>query len=427
MCGIVGFTKNEKYELLLPEMLEMQAHRGEDSYGAVFIFNNKIKTIKSLDLDKFLKKFDKVAKNNYKFVVIHHRQASIGGINLELAHPVVKGDTSIIHNGTKKNLYESYKSLVNSDTEAITILAQHLGFEHQIFKASLIDAGVIFGFNTKENKLFFHHDGSRSLFVYEDNELIASEPVLPGKWRLIKGLHQFNYKNWNSLIRNLKTKKEIKVDEYVYPQYCYECGVIHLHNIDGVCLTCNKGEDMNYLNYNVKSYRENELVFVYGTLKKGYGNHGVMKEAGGIKICDAVTKEKYVMGGNGIPYVMKEAKGEKHPISGEVYKIKNLAPLDELEGHPNFYKREKIEIVCENGVKKSAWLYFYTGNEIENREDWIEDGKYVFPNSYDYYYFEDEIYENEKCCYCGTADNLIYLEDDDVYICSECLDYFMKE
>lgn len=101
---------------------------------------------------------------------------------------------------------------------------------------------------------------------------------------------------------------------------------------------------------------ENETyVFVYGTLRKGFGNHFLLKNSKFIG--EAITKEKYSLYASGIPYVVKVPKTH---IKGEVYKVdsETLKSLDQLEGHPNFYKREEIDVLVNNSPIK-AWIYFY--------------------------------------------------------------------
>ena len=422
MCGIIGFTKNKEYEERLPEMLEIQAHRGEDSYGAVFVFEKELVFLKSLKIEDFLDKFDEIAERNYQFVIIHHRNASIGGVNLELAHPLNYKSTWIVHNGTKKSLYETFKSKGDSDTAIIAYLGENLGFKDNVFRTAISNVGVVFGFNQTEK--FFHHDGKRSLFLYEDKTLISSEPVIEGNWKLIKGKHQFNYNSWNYLVDNLKTYDyNIEIDDFLYESYCLGCNEVHLHTMAEECVVCKgKGEEMTeYYDFDTNYIQTNpEYVFVYGTLKQNYGNYHVMERAKGIKICDAVTKDKFVMGGGGIPYVVKVGE-PKHQIKGELYKVFNMQPLDDLEGHPTFYRREKIEVICENGKKQTAWIYFYTGNMVAE-EEWInEKNLYEFPkDTYDWD-FEDSY---QECDVCGNTHNLVYLEDEDAYICQECLDYF---
>ena len=96
-------------------------------------------------------------------------------------------------------------------------------------------------------------------------------------------------------------------------------------------------------------------VFVYGTLRKGYWNHRLLENSKFIG--EAITKEKYSLYANGIPYVVKTPKTQ---IKGEVYEvdIETLKRLDQLEGHPDFYYREKTDILI-NGKPIKAWIYFY--------------------------------------------------------------------
>ena len=100
---------------------------------------------------------------------------------------------------------------------------------------------------------------------------------------------------------------------------------------------------------------EKFYVFVYGTLRKGFGNHHLLKNSKFIGY--ATTKEKYSLYVDGIPYVVKIPTTQ---IKGEVYEVDRdtLNALDELEGHPNFYKRELIDVIV-NGKTIKAWIYFY--------------------------------------------------------------------
>ncbi len=99
-------------------------------------------------------------------------------------------------------------------------------------------------------------------------------------------------------------------------------------------------------------------VFVYGTLKKGYENHKYLERSGVKFIGEAKTVQKYVMYFNKYPYVSKD-KAISH-IHGELYFVdeKVLKDLDKLEGHPDWYRREIVQIRLENGKELEAYLYF---------------------------------------------------------------------
>ena len=103
-----------------------------------------------------------------------------------------------------------------------------------------------------------------------------------------------------------------------------------------------------------------EKVFVYGTLKRGHGNHILLKDS---KCLGAgITENKYVMYSSGIPFVSKQFGLTR--ISGELYEVDELTlnSLDMLEGHPTWYKREIVSVsyICNKGKmhKEKAWLYF---------------------------------------------------------------------
>tara|TARA_R110002012_G_scaffold322071_1_gene554529 strand:+ start:9438 stop:9857 length:420 start_codon:yes stop_codon:yes gene_type:complete len=108
------------------------------------------------------------------------------------------------------------------------------------------------------------------------------------------------------------------------------------------------------------------VVFVYGTLKRGKSNNILMRGSEYLGI--GMTQEKYVMYEAGIPYVSDKFKLTN--IVGELYKVDRhtLKALDNLEGHPIWYKRKEIEVdFLEDHIAKfnkenikpiTAWLYF---------------------------------------------------------------------
>ncbi|RZF40464.1 hypothetical protein LSTR_LSTR000343 [Laodelphax striatellus] len=111
-------------------------------------------------------------------------------------------------------------------------------------------------------------------------------------------------------------------------------------------------------------------VFVYGTLKKGEPNHFILEDSSnGYSKClfEAKTKSKYplIIGSPyNIPFMI-DLKSTGFNVCGEVYVVddKMLAVLDELEEHPNVYKRRKEDIIFKEGEKEKcfddAWMYFY--------------------------------------------------------------------
>ena len=98
-------------------------------------------------------------------------------------------------------------------------------------------------------------------------------------------------------------------------------------------------------------------LFVYGTLKRSFSNHHLLENSQFLGT--GYTRTKYAMYTSGIPFVVK-AEEVSH-IYGELYQVDDttLKQLDWLEGHPNWYCREQVEIVSASEQTVSAWLYFY--------------------------------------------------------------------
>lgn len=117
------------------------------------------------------------------------------------------------------------------------------------------------------------------------------------------------------------------------------------------------------------------IVFVYGTLRKGFGNNVLLDESDFLG--DAITVGAYSMYEQGIPYV--SPIGEQR-IYGEVYSVggDTLAQLDSLEGHPDWYNRRQIAVLLESGETIQAWLYFMPNAD----GNYVETGDYALPIAY---------------------------------------------
>lgn len=115
-------------------------------------------------------------------------------------------------------------------------------------------------------------------------------------------------------------------------------------------------------------------MFVYGSLKFGYGNHSLIREGNGVFIGEAVTVDSDLdmLSMSAFPAVFR---GGEHQIAGEVYAVGNacLASLDRLEGNGHFYTREEVLVQVHNrfGLGMTdftvpAWIYMVdapSGNE----------------------------------------------------------------
>mgnify|MGYP003133215838 FL=1 len=110
--------------------------------------------------------------------------------------------------------------------------------------------------------------------------------------------------------------------------------------------------------YSKDNVLQDNLIAVYGTLKKGYSNYNRY-----------LTKSKYIGGGNttdkypliieGLPYMINQ-KGKGHNVNVDVFKISNptLERVDMLEGHPKWYKRIQVPVTLKSGKILKCWIYF---------------------------------------------------------------------
>ncbi len=127
---------------------------------------------------------------------------------------------------------------------------------------------------------------------------------------------------------------------------------------------------------NAEIRRKLEKVFVYGTLRKGMGNHRLLEGSGFIGMGETVEQYgMYVLPGR-IPYV-KRRSGMKAVIVGEVYEVDEdtLRRIDRLEGHPDFYRRRLVPVMLNTEEKIRAWLYFLADEDREG--DLFIGGNYV--------------------------------------------------
>lgn len=97
-------------------------------------------------------------------------------------------------------------------------------------------------------------------------------------------------------------------------------------------------------------------VFVYGSLKQGFGNHEHFL-ADQTFLGERKTADKeYLMLSYGAYPASIRVDSDGYAISGELYEVDNvtLSRLDRLEGNGLFYKREQVEI---EGEAELAWMY----------------------------------------------------------------------
>lgn len=136
-------------------------------------------------------------------------------------------------------------------------------------------------------------------------------------------------------------------------------------------------------------------VFVYGSLKRGFGNHRLLE--GQKFLGEASTNyDDYVMhslGGypgvihlqrSGYLYYKDKEPGQTY-IVGEVYEVDDacMKALDRLEGAPSFYHREEAYISPHWGDDRDfvCIIYILTDPERYSKYPRIENGIWENPHT----------------------------------------------
>lgn len=134
--------------------------------------------------------------------------------------------------------------------------------------------------------------------------------------------------------------------------------ILHRLHDNGIITIIKKG-------YFKKEKLFNELLFVYGSLKKGFDNHSLLGKYAK-RLGKAHSIKKFTMledsFGN-YPYIVDVPHAK---IKGELYQINRaelMKKIDEFEGAPDYYIRKKIEVKSHHGVNR-AFVYIREGTEI---------------------------------------------------------------
>lgn len=106
---------------------------------------------------------------------------------------------------------------------------------------------------------------------------------------------------------------------------------------------------------------QDNVIGVYGTLKKGHSNYYHYLRSAKF-VGTGQTKDKYPLIQEGLPYMVNK-KGIGHNVTIDVFKLSDASfkDIDALEGHPTWYKRERVPVVVK-GKEIMCWVYF---NPIE--------------------------------------------------------------
>jgi gamma-glutamylcyclotransferase (GGCT)/AIG2-like uncharacterized protein YtfP len=111
-----------------------------------------------------------------------------------------------------------------------------------------------------------------------------------------------------------------------------------------------------------------ETIFVYGTLKQGYGNH--IHYLNKPPLTQGILKGYHLLGrpGGGFPCI---GPGDGY-VEGEVYEVdeEELKAIDRLEGHPTWYLRTNVQVTSKENKTMNVWTYV-----MIDKEGWEPYGK----------------------------------------------------
>lgn len=118
-----------------------------------------------------------------------------------------------------------------------------------------------------------------------------------------------------------------------------------------------------------------ELLFVYGTLKRGGKYHQEFLNEAKF-LTEASTVAQYDMYSNGeYPFIFENGSAR---ISGEIYQLtlKNLIKIDRLEEIPEEYIRKKIKVKSSD-KEMIAWSYIAQPKLKNKNNIFIADGYFI--------------------------------------------------
>ena len=144
--------------------------------------------------------------------------------------------------------------------------------------------------------------------------------------------------------------------------------------------------EMSERNQNELNHKPN-LIFTYGTLKRGFPNHSLMESLIGTD--DAVYLGTYrtvhehplVCGPHGVPFLLNLPGSGGHRILGELYAVSDggLVPVDELEGTKiGHYERLPIQVVDADDGGQVVEVEAYFAHRSFAEAMWRRQGRLGF-------------------------------------------------
>lgn len=150
--------------------------------------------------------------------------------------------------------------------------------------------------------------------------------------------------------------------------------ILHRLHDKGIITITGRGEFKR-----IEPFRE--MLFVYGSLKKGFDNHHLLSKHAK-RIGKAITVSKFGMFEDSFgnyPYLIPVPQMRIHGELYEIHRKELLEKLDRFEGYPDYYERKKILVKTHRGTVR-AFVYIQPHTAIPKGQkplrEWKADTDY---------------------------------------------------
>ena len=354
MCIIIIKQKRNKVS---QQVLKNSARKNPHGLGIVWLDTFKVSYHESKDFQIL---------NTTRPFIAHFRYATIGKVCAENTHPFVCGRNKnelLMMNGTISEL--GNKTMTDTQDLAIKLgkIDRHQ-WKQRLAQYSLVRFTTI---NTR-NRTFQIYN--KHLWTHKDKVWYSKDNVFT------------TYKTPSFISRwsgtaPTQTYEPVETEIYFEDEFdwqnesnvCIQCAHDLMYDESELsdnkyyCASCDKSfsqnEVMDFSEFDTTpKYEGNkELVAVYGTLKKGFGNYLRYLQDQEF-VGSGTTQDRYPLIVKGLPYLINE-KGKGYNVEVDVFNVDmpTLQSLDALEGHPHWYRRKEINILV-NGSARKCWIYF---------------------------------------------------------------------